>query len=59
MLLEKINRPADLKKLELDELKVLAEEMRAYLLAVLSEHPGHFAPNFGNSRTGNSFAQSV
>ena len=47
MLLEKINRPADLKKLELDELKVLAEEMRAYLLAVLSEHPGHFAPNFG------------
>ena len=21
--------------------------MRAYLLAVLSEHPGHFAPNFG------------
>ncbi len=47
MLLEKINRPADLKKLELDELKVLAEEMRAYLLTVLSEHPGHFAPNFG------------
>ena len=47
MFLEKINTPADLKKLELDELKELAEEMRAYLLAVLSEHPGHFAPNFG------------
>ena len=47
MFLEKINTPADLKKLELDELKTLAEEMRAYLLAVLSEHPGHFAPNFG------------
>jgi 1-deoxy-D-xylulose-5-phosphate synthase len=47
MYLEKVNTPADLKKLELDELKVLAEEMRAYLLAVLSEHPGHFAPNFG------------
>ncbi len=47
MFLEKVNTPADLKKLELDELKVLAEEMRAYLLAVLSEHPGHFAPNFG------------
>ncbi|MYA58251.1 1-deoxy-D-xylulose-5-phosphate synthase [Candidatus Poribacteria bacterium] len=47
MFLEKVNTPADLKKLELEELKVLAEEMRAYLLAVLSEHPGHFAPNFG------------
>jgi 1-deoxy-D-xylulose-5-phosphate synthase len=47
MLLEKINSPADLKTLEIDELKTLAEEMRAYLLAVLSEHPGHFAPNFG------------
>jgi 1-deoxy-D-xylulose-5-phosphate synthase len=47
MLLEKIDSPADLKTLEIDELKTLAEEMRAYLLAVLSEHPGHFAPNFG------------
>ena len=47
MFLEKINTPADLKKLELHELKQLAEEMRAYLLVVLSEHPGHFAPNFG------------
>ena len=47
MLLEKINSPAHLKTLELDELKMLAEEMRAYLLTVLSEHPGHFAPNFG------------
>lgn len=47
MPLEKINSPADLKTLEVDELKTLAEEMRAYLLKVLSEHPGHFAPNFG------------
>ena len=47
MFLEKINSPADLKTLEIDELKTLAEEMRAYLLAILSEYPGHFAPNFG------------
>ena len=47
MFLEKINSPADLKKLEISDLEVLAEEMRAYLLTVLSEHPGHFAPNFG------------
>ena len=47
MFLEKINTPADLKKLEIDELKALAQEMRDYLLTVLSEHAGHFAPNFG------------
>ena len=47
MLLEKIDTPAALKTLDTAALKTLAEEMRAYLLAVLSEHPGHFAPNFG------------
>ena len=47
MLLENIDTPAALKTLATAELKTLAEEMRAYLLAVLSEHPGHFAPNFG------------
>ena len=47
MVLEKINSPADLKTLNISELETLAEEMRAYLLAVLSKHPGHFAPNFG------------
>ena len=47
MVLEKIKSPADLKTLNIGELETLAEEMRAYLLAVLSKHPGHFAPNFG------------
>ena len=47
MLLEKINSPTDLKSLNLAELKELAEEMRGYLLSVLSQHPGHFAPNLG------------
>ncbi len=47
MVLEKINNPSDLKNLNVSELKTLAEEMRAHLLSVLSEHPGHFAPNFG------------
>ncbi len=47
MLLEKIDTPAALKTLDTAALKTLAEEMRAYLLTVLSEHPGHFAPNFG------------
>jgi 1-deoxy-D-xylulose-5-phosphate synthase len=47
MFLEKINSPADLKSLNVTELQELAEEIRGYLLSVLSEHPGHFAPNFG------------
>ena len=47
MLLGRINSPADLKSLNLNELKALAKEMREYLLSVLSENPGHFAPNLG------------
>ena len=47
MILEKVDSPANLKSLSLAELKTLAEEIREYMLAVLSEHPGHFAPNFG------------
>lgn len=47
MRLRSIDSPADLKSLNLHELKELAEDMRQYLLSVLSEHPGHFAPNFG------------
>ncbi len=47
MVLDKINSPIDLKGLSIGELETLAEEMRSYLLSVLSKHPGHFAPNFG------------
>ena len=47
MLLGRIGSPTDLKSLNLDELKQLAKEMREYLLSVLSEQPGHFAPNLG------------
>ena len=47
MFLEKIDTPAALKTLDIPELKTLADELRADLLSVLSEHPGHFAPNFG------------
>ena len=47
MYLEKINNPSDVKKLNGDELNVLAEEMRKALLFRLSKHGGHFGPNFG------------
>lgn len=47
MYLENINGPADVKKLEMEQLPVLAEEMRAALLKRASIHGGHFGPNFG------------
>ena len=40
MILEKIDSPKNLKSLSLAELKTLAQEIREYMLAVLSEHPG-------------------
>lgn len=47
MYLEKINGPDDVKKLSLEELTLLAKEMREALLKRLSIHGGHFGPNFG------------
>lgn len=47
MYLEKINSPADVKKLTVDEMTALAWEMRKALLFRLSKHGGHFGPNFG------------
>ncbi len=47
MYLEKINSPADVKKLGTDELKALASEMRNALIFRLSKHGGHCGPNLG------------
>ncbi|MEO0229223.1 MAG: 1-deoxy-D-xylulose-5-phosphate synthase [candidate division WOR-3 bacterium] len=46
-ILSKINSPQDLKKLSIDELKVLAEEIRQYIVDVVSKNGGHLAPNLG------------
>lgn len=51
MYLEKINGPEDLKKLNKDELKELAKEIRKALMNRLSKHGGHFGPNFGMVET--------
>ena len=50
MYIETINGPADVKKLSLEQLPVLAEEMRHALLIRASRHGGHFGPNFGMER---------
>lgn len=47
MYIEKINGPEDVKKLKMEQLPVLAEEMRHALLERTSKHGGHFGPNFG------------
>lgn len=47
MYIETINSPADLKKLSVEQLPALADEMRHALLVRASKHGGHFGPNFG------------
>lgn len=47
MLLKNINSPKDVKKLNLNELKLLATEMRETLIKRGSIHGGHFGPNLG------------
>lgn len=46
-MLEKINSPKDVKNLNIEEKKQLAEEMRKYILEIVSENGGHLASNLG------------
>ena len=46
-LLDKINYPADLRKLRKDELKQLAKELREELIDVVSTTGGHLGAGFG------------
>ena len=46
MYIEKINGPEDVKKLNIEEMTALAEEMRHALLKRASINGGHFGPNF-------------
>ena len=46
-MLEKINSAEDVKKLNIEEQKQLAEEIRKYILEVVSENGGHLASNLG------------
>lgn len=47
MLLEKINGPEDIKKLNDEEIKALAEEIRSFLIEKISHTGGHLASNLG------------
>ena len=46
-IIEQINSPKDVKKLTLNEKKELAQEIREYILEVISENGGHLASNLG------------
>ena len=46
-MLEKINKINDIKKLNLKEKKILAREIREYLLDIVSKNGGHLASNLG------------
>lgn len=45
--LNEINSPEDLKKLSVEELTTLAEELRDYIIGVVSQTGGHLAPSLG------------
>ena len=45
--LESIDQPSDLHGLSIDELKVLADEIRAFLISNVSRTGGHLGPNLG------------
>lgn len=53
-MLEQINSPQDLKKLNEKEKKQLAEEIRKYILDVVSENGGQSSLKFRSGRTNNS-----
>src|ERR671927_624687 len=46
-LLEKINSPDDLKKVPIEKLHEVCDELRQYIIDVVSVHGGHFAASLG------------
>jgi 1-deoxy-D-xylulose-5-phosphate synthase len=46
-LLQKINSPADLKKVSKEQLYQVCDELRQYIVDVVSVHGGHFAASLG------------
>ena len=46
-MLEKIQKPNDIKKIPADQLPALAEEIREFIIESLSKTGGHLASNLG------------
>lgn len=45
--LEQINSPADLKKLQPDDLPLICDELRDFIIDAVSTNPGHFGASLG------------
>ena len=50
-LLDTINSPADLRRLQPDALDQLAAEIRTKIIQTVAETGGHLAPSLGRGRT--------
>jgi 1-deoxy-D-xylulose-5-phosphate synthase len=46
-MLESISQPSDLRSLDADQLRVLSEEIRSFILEKVSKTGGHLSPNLG------------
>jgi 1-deoxy-D-xylulose-5-phosphate synthase len=46
-ILDKVDSPADLRKLDMDQLKVLCSEIRDYIVTCCADNPGHLASSLG------------
>ena len=46
-ILDTINYPADIKSLDMNQLRQLCSELRSYMIEVCSDHPGHLASSLG------------
>ncbi len=47
MILDKINSPEDLRRLDIEELRPLCGEIRDYIVRCCAENPGHLASSLG------------
>ncbi len=47
MILDKVNSPDDIRELGIEDLYTLAEEIRRYIIDVVSRNGGHLAPSLG------------
>ena len=46
-LLERVNSPKDIKSFSMDELKILCDEIRRYMIECCAVNPGHLGPSLG------------
>jgi len=46
-MLEDINNPSDIKKLDIDQLQLLADEIKEFLIASIEKTGGHLGSNLG------------